>query len=91
MIYLFVAVLLFVFVFGFTFFSARAGFSSCGTWAKFPHDICSLPRPAIKPVFLALAGRFLTTGRAGESVTEDILRISDSRHSLGGFEQQKGG
>ena len=53
--------------------------------------MCSLPRPGVKPVFLALAGRFLTTGPPGESITEDILRISDSRHSLGGVEQQKGG
>ena len=53
--------------------------------------MCNLPRPGIRPVFLALAGRFLTTGPPGETIAEDFLKISDSRHSLGGVEQQKGG
>ena len=39
---------------------------SHGTWAQLLHDTWNLPGPGIKPVFLALAGRFLTTRPPGK-------------------------
>ena len=41
--------------------------SSCGTLAQLPHGMWNLPRPGIKPVSPALAGRFLTTGPPAKS------------------------
>ena len=41
--------------------------SSCGTWALLLHGMWDLPRPGIKPVSPALAGRFLTTAPPGKS------------------------
>ena len=40
----------------------RVGFSSCGARAQLPHAMWNLPRPRIKPVSPALAGRLSTTG-----------------------------
>ena len=40
---------------------AHADFSSCGTQAQLLCNMWDLPRPGIKPVPPALAGRFLTT------------------------------
>ena len=41
--------------------SRCAGFSSCGTQVELPHGMWDLHGPGIKPMFPALAGRFLTT------------------------------
>ena len=41
--------------------------SSCGAQALLPHGMWDLPRPGIKPVSPALAGRFLTTVPPGKS------------------------
>ena len=38
----------------------------CGTWALLFHSRWDLPGPGIKPVSLALQGRFLTTGLLGK-------------------------
>ena len=35
--------------------------SSCGAWSQLLRSMWNLPRTGIKPVFLALAGRFLST------------------------------
>ena len=43
------------------------GFGGCGTWADLPLDVWNLPRPGIKPMSPALAGRFLTTGPSWQS------------------------
>ena len=43
------------------------GLSSCGTWAQLLRGICSLPRPGIKCMSLALAGGFLSIGPPGMS------------------------
>jgi hypothetical protein len=40
--------------------SRCAGFSSCGTQVELPHGMWDLHGPEIKPMFPALAGRFLT-------------------------------
>ena len=40
--------------------------SICGTWAELLQGMWDLPRPGIKPVFPALAGRFLSTVLAGK-------------------------
>ena len=45
------------------------GSSSCGPWAQLPHGMWDLPRPGIEPVASALAGRFLTTGPLGKSLS----------------------
>ena len=57
--------------------SERAGFSSwgsqalehwlsgCHAWASLFHNMWALPRPGIKPVPSALAGRLLTVDRQG--------------------------
>ena len=44
-----------------------SGFRSCGAQAALPCGIWDLPGPGIKPMFLALAVRFLTTGPPGKS------------------------
>ena len=41
-------------------------FSSCGTWAHLLCSMWDLPRPGLKPVSAALAGRFLTTAPPGK-------------------------
>ena len=46
----------------------HTGFSSCGTQAHLPHGIWNLPGPGIKPMSLALAGKFLTPGPPGKSL-----------------------
>ena len=58
--------------------SHSCGFSCCraqalghaglviGKWAQSPHDMWDLPGPGIKPMSLALAGGFLTTGPPGK-------------------------
>ena len=43
------------------------GFSSCGTRAQLPHGMWNPPGLWIKPTFLALAARFLTTRPRGKS------------------------
>ena len=45
---------------------AALGLSSCGTQAWLLYGLCSLSRPGIKPMSLALAG-FLSTGPRGKS------------------------
>ena len=56
---------------GFSCCRARAlrhtGVSSCGTQAWLPRGMWNLPRPGVKPVSSALAGRLLTTGPPGKS------------------------
>ena len=47
--------------------AAEAGLSGCGTQASLLRGMWNLPRPGIKPVSLALPGRFLTTGPPGKS------------------------
>ena len=51
---------------GFSYCGARTpgpvGFGSCGARAQLPHGVWNLPRPRIKPVSPALAGRLSTTG-----------------------------
>ena len=42
---------------------------SYGTWASLPCGMWDLPRPGIEPVPAALAGRFLTTGPSGKSIS----------------------
>ena len=44
---------------------AGSGVVARGPWL--PHGMWNLPRPGIEPVFLALAGRFLSTGAPGSS------------------------
>ena len=46
--------------------SRRAGFSSCGTRAQSLRGTWDPPRPGLKPVSPALAGRFLTTAPPGK-------------------------
>ena len=41
-------------------------FSSCGEWAWLLRGMWDLPKSGIKPVSLALAVRFLTTGPPGK-------------------------
>ena len=53
------------------------GLCSCGAQAQLPHHRWSLPRPGIKPVSPALAGRFLTTGLPGKSMKVKILASSN--------------
>ena len=40
--------------------------SSCGAWAELLHGMWDLPRPEIKPMSLALAGRFFTLEPPGK-------------------------
>ena len=40
----------------------ECGLSSCGTRAELLQGMWDLPRPGVKPMSPALAGRFLTTG-----------------------------
>ena len=47
--------------------SRHTGFSSCGSLAQSLRGIRHLPRPGIKPVSPALAGRVLSTVPAGKS------------------------
>ena len=42
------------------------GLSSCGTWAQLLCGMQDLPIPGIKPMSLALKGRFLTIGPPGK-------------------------
>ena len=41
--------------------------SSCGARPWLPHGMWDLPRPGLKPMSPALAGRFLTTAPPGKS------------------------
>ena len=41
--------------------------SSCGSWAQLLRGMWYLPRPGLKPVSPALAGRFSTTAPPGKS------------------------
>ena len=67
--------------------SHRGGLSCCGAWALgtqasavVAHRLsCSaacgiFPRPGIEHVFPALAGRFLTTGPLGKSLTLNLMQ-----------------
>ena len=45
------------------------GLNSGGARAQLPRGMWNLPGPEIKPMSPALAGRFLTTGPAGKSLT----------------------
>ena len=50
-------------------------FSSCGKWASLLQSMWDIPRPATKPVSLALAGRFFTTeppGKRDECISTSI-------------------
>ena len=47
--------------------SRHMGFIGCGTRAYFPFRMWSLSRPGIKPIFPALAGKFLCTVPPGKS------------------------
>ena len=47
--------------------------SSCGTQAQLLRGMWDLPRPGLKPVSPALAGRFSTTAPPGKP-KEDLLR-----------------
>ena len=58
---------------GFSYCGARTlgcvGFGSCGARAQLPRGMWNLPRPRIKPVSPALAGRLSTTGPLVKSPT----------------------
>ena len=42
-------------------------FSSCGSWAQLPHDMCDLSsQPGIEPKFPVLESTFLTVGPPGK-------------------------
>ena len=57
--------------------SRRTGFSSCGTQAQLLRSMWDLPRPGLKPVSPALAGRFLTTVPPGKSLKATLFLISN--------------
>ena len=40
--------------------------SNCGSWAQLLHGMWDLPRPGLKPVSPALAGRFSATAPPGK-------------------------
>ena len=44
--------------------------SSCGSWAQLLRGMWDLPRPGLKPVSPALAGRFSTTAPPGKPCWE---------------------
>ena len=52
--------------------------SSCGTRAQLLRGMWYLPGPGLKPVFPALAGRFLTTVPLGKPPVWKFLDIADS-------------
>ena len=64
----------------------RRRLSNCGSWAQLLHGMWDLPRPGLKPVSPALAGRFSTTAPPGKPpisflkiiITEEffLLRIN---------------
>ena len=58
---------------GFSCCRARAlkhlGFSSCDSQTQWPRGMLSLSGPGIEPVSPVLAGRFLTTGPPGKSLS----------------------
>ena len=45
------------------------GLSSCGPWAQLLRSLCNPPGPEIKPVSLALTGRFQPTVSPGKAYT----------------------
>ena len=47
--------------------------SRCGTQVYLLHGMWDLPRPGIKPVSLALQGRFLTTGPLGKPIAGFLI------------------
>ena len=47
--------------------------SSCGSWAQLLHSMWDLPRPGLKPVSPALAGRFSTTVPPGKPPSSAFL------------------
>ena len=50
--------------------------SSCGARAKLLHSMWDLPKPGLKPMSLALAGRFSTTAPPGKPTSiQRSLRI----------------
>ena len=49
--------------------SGCTGFSSCGARGLLPPGMWSLPGPGMEPASPASAGRFLTTGPLGESLS----------------------
>ena len=61
------------------------GHSSGGSWALLSPGLWHLPRPGIKPMFPALAGRFFSTGPPGMSshldFTINISRFASSPSS----------
>ena len=59
----------------------HAGFSSCGMLVLLLHGMWDLPRPGITPMSPALAGRLLTTGPPGKSVS-NFIRSKGCDHLL---------
>ena len=54
--------------------------SSCDPWAQLLHSMWNLPRPGIKPMFPALAGRFLSTVPPGKSPNHYlVIKLSLSK------------
>ena len=47
--------------------------SNCGSWAQLLRGMWDLPRPGLKPVSPALAGRFSTTVPPGKPMTVLLL------------------
>ena len=47
--------------------------SNCGSWAQLLRGMWDLPRPGLKPVSPALAGRFSTTAPPGKPMFLDFL------------------
>ena len=59
--------------------------NSCGSQAYLLHSIWDLPRPGIKPVSLALAGRLFTSGPPGKPSSEciSVLDLSGIKECTG--------
>ena len=65
--------------------SVEHRFNSCGAQAYLPHSKWNLPRLGIKPVSLALAGRFFTTGTPGKSLRFYFLMFVPTSLGLQSF------
>ena len=67
--------------------SRHAGFSSCGSQAKFLRGMWDLPGPGLEPVSPALAGGFLTTEPPGKPKDGDfcktiLSKVNEKGHLL---------
>ena len=65
---------------GFSCYRAQAletGLPQCGEWTQLVHSMWNLPRPGIKPVATALAGRLFTTHWTTREVHSHVF-LTDS-------------